>query len=79
MNLINCALLEDQWDAKGPEDTTTIYLADGTTRRECSVHKELEVVLGPSATTVQTTEVDLCHFDAILGIPWLLKAQPKFN
>ena len=30
-NLINCTFLEDQWDAKGPEDTTTIYLVDGTT------------------------------------------------
>ena len=79
VNLVNCAFIKDQWDAKGLEDTTTIYLADGMTRRECPIHKELEVEFSPLATTVQATEMDLRHFDAILGIPWLLKAQPKFD
>lgn len=36
-------------------------------------------MLGPSVTTVQATEMNLCHFDAILGIPWLTKARPKFD
>ena len=40
VNLINCAFLEDHWDAKGPEDTTAIYLADGTTRRECLIDRK---------------------------------------
>ena len=79
VNLVNRTFLDDPQVARRPDDATTIYLADGTTRGECPVHQELKVELGPSVTKIQATAMNLQHFDAILGIPWLMKARPRFD
>ena len=79
MNFVSRAFFEEQPGAEEVDDSTTICLADGTTRGRCPIHKDLTVELGPSVTTVEATEMKLRHFDAILGIPWLLKARPRFD
>ena len=78
-NFVDRAFLEKQPGDERKEDSTTICLADGTARERCQTHQSLTIELGPSITTVRAIEMKLLHFDAILGIPWLLKARPTFD
>ena len=79
VNLVNHTFLDDHQGARKPDDATTIYLADGTTRGECPMHQELKVEMGPSVTRIQATVMNLRHFDAILSLPWLMEVRPRFN
>ena len=78
-NFVNRDFLEERPGNKRKDDSTTICLADGTARARCQAHQSLTIELGPSTTTVRAIEMKLLHFDAILGIPWLLKVQPRFD
>ena len=78
-NFVNRAFLEKQPGDERKDNSTTICLADGTARERCQAHQSLTIELGPSVTTVRAVEMKLLHFDAILGIPWLLKARPTFD
>ena len=78
-NFVNRDFLEKRPGDERKGDSTTICLADGTARARCQAHQNLTIELGPSTTTVRAIEMKLLHFDAILGIPWLLKARPIFD
>ena len=78
-NFVDQTFLKRHPRAVKKESSTTICLADGTAREQCSTHHHLTIELGSSVTTVKAVEMKLLHFDAILGIPWLLKIRPVFN
>lgn len=79
VNFIARGLIGGLQNPEAAGQATEIGLVDGTTREVGLVHTQLKVELGPSSTTVTATELDLFHFDAIMGMPWLLKTRPEFD
>lgn len=73
-NFIARGFLGNNTTKDAAEQATKIGMADGTVRDAGPVHTKLKVELGPYVTTVKVTELELFHFDAILGIPWLMEA-----